>query len=182
MWKVINVHNALLHDNDVVIVVIPPTAQSVYLKPQLQPFCLAQCHQLSPLQCQRWDRRSADSLYIVTHCRLLADISIQSDSRGGSRQRFSWTHQTQGLNLLTFQWHDVLSNHRSILSGEVRWQLHIWRGGDGKKQWGERVEWKVRDWKIERIQNELRWKMKWAETWRQMLLKETWSQWKCKRE
>lgn len=30
-----------------------PAAQSVYLEPQLQPFCLAQCHQLSPLQCQR---------------------------------------------------------------------------------------------------------------------------------
>lgn len=124
-----------------------------------------------------------DSFYNVIHCRPLADISIQSDSRGGSRQRFSWTRRTRGLNLLTFQWHDVLSNHRSEVS-EVRRQpgIHVGRGGDGKKQWGERVEWKVRDWKIERIQNELRWKMKWAETWRQMLLKETWSQWKCKRE
>lgn len=55
MERLIHVHNVLVHDNDavVVVVVIPPTAQSVYLKPQLQPFCLAQCHQLSPFQCQR---------------------------------------------------------------------------------------------------------------------------------
>lgn len=47
----------MVRDNDVfvvvVIIVIPPAAQSVYLKPQLQPFCLAQRHQLSPVQCQR---------------------------------------------------------------------------------------------------------------------------------
>lgn len=31
----------------------PPAAQPIYLEPQLQPFCLAQRHQLGPVQCQR---------------------------------------------------------------------------------------------------------------------------------
>lgn len=35
------------------LLLIPPTAQPIYLKPQLQPLCLTQCYQLSPLQCQR---------------------------------------------------------------------------------------------------------------------------------
>lgn len=87
------------------------------------------------------------------HNSLLADISIHTEEadRGSAGQS----------EPLTFHWHNVLSIHRSILSGEVRevrWRLGINAEevdrGKKREQWGGSIEWIVRAWNIERIQNE----------------------------
>lgn len=87
------------------------------------------------------------------HNSLLADISIHTEEadRGSAGQS----------EPLTFHWHNVLSIHRSILSGEVRevrWRLGINAEevdrGKKREQWGGSIEWIVRAWNIEGIQNE----------------------------
>lgn len=109
------------------------------------------------------------------HNSLLADISIHTEEadRGSAGQS----------EPLTFHWHNVLSIHRSILSGEVRevrWRLGINAEevdrGKKREQWGGSIEWIVRAWNIDGIQNESKErKGKEKKVLREMLLKETWS-------
>ncbi|GLD73300.1 dedicator of cytokinesis protein 4, partial [Lates japonicus] len=47
--------------------------QSVYLEPQLQPFCLAQRHQLSPLQCQRFTPNGRETQAFQRKCLFVSE-------------------------------------------------------------------------------------------------------------